>query len=396
VFGRSLSPELALVVACSAPATDEGDELVARLVAAPALNWAGAISHADRHHVAPRLYRTLERAGVLGRVPQLVAEELEDIYLQTLAHNLRQNARVPVLVDALAAEGIDAVLLKGSAWVPLVYDDAGLRSLGDVDVLVHTDQVAAAARVLEARGFRTSDPAVTTHVDHHHHSPLVSADGSTIVELHRRLGPTSSWLGYDLDGLWSRVQPTTRNGVRCLVPCVEDVLLHVALHFLGDRMGQAVGGALGQLADLAAIVQTLGPTIDWDLLAAESRRHGVGRCVALVLRVTEAIGAAGPPPAVFEMLGDGVEPALVEQFVLRAVLRPPAWCRLEEVSLRQPPWRQLLPPNPARWLPRRVEEPSAGFGASYRAWVVAAFEVLRHPTDVRAEVRFGREVSRLS
>jgi hypothetical protein len=58
------------------------------------------------------------------------------------------------LLDAMAAGGIDTLLMKGAALAYMIYDAPHLRVRVDTDLLIRREQLEAAERVLAAHGWR--------------------------------------------------------------------------------------------------------------------------------------------------------------------------------------------------------------------------------------------------
>ena len=115
---------------------------------------AGGIEPLDAGSQAllPIVYRNLAGHGVNG--PEMRRARLA--YETTWLGNERLFRDVSALLEALRAVGIETMILKGAALALLHYRDLGLRSLGDVDVLVRPHDVRRAVDVLTGRGW---DPA---------------------------------------------------------------------------------------------------------------------------------------------------------------------------------------------------------------------------------------------
>ena len=96
-----------------------------------------------------------------------------------------------VLLDAaavLAAAGIQIRVLKGSASAHLDYRDPALRSFGDVDLLVRSNDVDEAVRILRQSGYERRYPQPRAGFDARFAKSvtLFSSEGHEI-DLHRTL-----------------------------------------------------------------------------------------------------------------------------------------------------------------------------------------------------------------
>jgi hypothetical protein len=226
--------------------------------------------------------------------------------------------------------------------------------------------------------------------EHARWPPLVAPDGSLVVELHYRLGAVGTPLGFDVAGVWNRAVGCERD--RALLPAPEDLVVHVALHWLLDRRLRSEG-ALGQLADLTGLLLGAGDAIDWDVVVTGARRDHFGRPLAAALRVAEELFLVTlPSGAALALAPDGLENGLVADLIRRRVFRAEPWAALERLGPRTTPLRQLLPPRPRRVLARVGEGQSwlDGLLLPYASWAAGAARVIVGMRDVRAEVRFDR------
>ena len=362
----------------------------------PTLRWDEVVALAAWQRSSCLLGYNLGAAGVSDQVPAPVAEVLRSAYTETAARGMRLGAELERLLVALSGADVDVMLLKGAALVPDYYDDPGLRPMADLDLLVHEADLERADGILRDLGLREppgyESATYRQHVRSHGHHwpPLVSLDGVVAVELHRRLGPRDSLLDFEVDRLWARAQPVTRGAATCWAPSPADLLMHSCLHFLGHHSCKSYG-ALGQLADVALLVERGGHAIDWDGVVVEARRMGVTRSLhfALVLTV-ELLGTAPPPEVLAGLGGQGGSDDVVEEFVRRRVFRAAPWTTLEQLSPRGGGMRQLLPPRP-----RTAWRQSRGQGgrvrrlaATYRRWPSAVGQLVADPRSIRDERRF--------
>ena len=152
--GVPRSPSEALLIACARPASvAEPSREVADLALDPDVRWTSTATLAVWQGVAPRLARCLVVSGASASVPNGVGERLQSAYLMTMARNLALRRELERVVGELNRQAIDVVLLKGSALVPLVHRDPGVRHMDDLDLLVHRDDLAHADRVIRELGY---------------------------------------------------------------------------------------------------------------------------------------------------------------------------------------------------------------------------------------------------
>ncbi len=196
-------------------------------------------------------------------------------------------------LNALDAEGIPGVPLKG-AWLCLrAYRDLAVRPSRDIDFLVPAAAVAPMLPVLERCGYAVATGLsawqlqATIRDDCEFMFPR--QDRRFVIEPHWAFVPRNLALAIDMGGIWQRVRPVTvgEETYRTLGP--EDELIMLCIHG-----GKEEWPRLKWPADLAAFV-TASPDLDWPVVAERARQMGVRRIVELgVLLLHQAFAIRTP------------------------------------------------------------------------------------------------------
>ena len=203
----------------------------------------------------PLVYRNLTSADVDPADRAL----LRGAYRSVWVRNLTMFAYAAEGLRVLAEAGIETIVLKGVALALAHYADAGLRAMGDVDVLVRLRDADRAHEVLSGIGWRR--PGDEARRSRTAHSEDLEDDSGNVLDLH--------WFSLssapDDSRFWSRAVELDVLGVptRSLAP--SDQLLHVAAH--GARWARIPH--VRWMADAAVILRAHG--FDWDCLVEEAR-----------------------------------------------------------------------------------------------------------------------------
>ncbi|HZE73114.1 MAG TPA: nucleotidyltransferase family protein [Pyrinomonadaceae bacterium] len=188
-------------------------------------------------------------------IAELFREAYQFYSLQSSVHELQ----IQEVFKLLRSGGVEPLLIKGWA-VAQLYPDKGLRPSGDIDICVRADQRTEAEALLgkpEAAHF------------------LVDLIHEEITEFDRN----------GLDQYFDRSQLVRLGNSEIRVPCAEDHLRLLCIHFLKH------GGCLPRwLCDIAAAVESSGPEFDWPLCLSSHRREGdwIGCAISLAHRLLEA------------------------------------------------------------------------------------------------------------
>jgi len=188
-------------------------------------------------------------------------ESLHDAYrLHTLQAAIREH-QLQLALTRFHRAGIEPLLSKGWA-VARLYPEPGLRPFGDLDFFIHPKQFEAAQQVVKDLAGRAG--AIDLHPG--------------CRDLPNR--PFEQLLAR------SRRVPLGTTAVR--VPADEDLLRHLCLHLLRHGAWRPLW-----LCDIAVLMESAGPTFDWDLCLHGSRRDADAvRCALGLAR--QLLGARGP------------------------------------------------------------------------------------------------------
>jgi len=299
-------------------------------------NWEGFLRLATHHGLTPLLYRSLR-----DRTPDVPEPVLRRVRLEYFGNAMRNqivHGFVDEITAALSAAGIAVILLKGAALLRTLYDDVGLRPLGDVDLLVEERDLERADTTLRAVGLQAGGYG---HMDerrgplcHMHVYYCRPTLPSIPVELHWRLFEGYQPYVFDLAAVWSRAEPVPGMpaGVCAMSPPHE--LAHLCLHLERHAMvyrslvlrrdwfellllPQGLGRLIW-LYDIALFLQRRA-ALDWDELVATARRWAIDAHLHAVLELCRRALGVGPPAPVLAAL-NRKGPRLADRVAQRVLL----------------------------------------------------------------------------
>ena len=184
----------------------------------------------------------------------LIKDKCDDAHGKTFSQIIAKNIRVEYAhneVHRILRDNIPYVILKGVASASY-YKEPMLRMMGDVDVLVHSEDISKADKLLKSIGFVTADDI---HGDDMHIG--YKRNDGIACELHRRIGwaPKNSvgdTVNKYLDDIFEKSVEYKMSNGSCIVPCKFHhgliLLLHTATHLTHEGVG------LRHLCDWAVFV----------------------------------------------------------------------------------------------------------------------------------------------
>jgi len=263
-------------------------------------DWNQLITRANQHRLTPIIYDQLNKQGALSALPTPIKENLRTAYLNNAVRNTIFLHEVKQILATFADEQIPTIGLKGVYLLENVYDHIALRTIEDIDFLIHHRDITKAISCLEHRGYhpKTYFEIEDENKDLKHVSPLEKPNRLP-VEIHWTIAEENWPFKIDMDGLWERALPVTIAGENALALCVEDLLMHLCLHFTYQhrlRMG------LRALYDFVVVLDAFDGQIDWHALAIRANEWRVARIVAMTFRLLEDLLGCAVPQVLYAQL----------------------------------------------------------------------------------------------
>ena len=253
----------------------------ARLLVAALRDPAEAVAtlDADGWNALIAMARAEQLIGTLGfrlhglALPEGVARTMADARAGAEQGRLAARWEAEMARRALATVGVPIVVLKGTAFVCAGLRAGVGRSIGDLDILVPEDSLAAVEAALLGAGWEWVKP--DPYDDHyyrrwmHELPPLIHHERDRMIDVHHNILPRTA-------------RPTPNPGLILAdstvlkgalnVPSPTDMIVHAAAHLFAD--GDLAGG-LRNLWDIHCLIDEFGT----EGLEARAHQHGLGAVV---------------------------------------------------------------------------------------------------------------------
>lgn len=265
--------------------------------------------------------------------------------------------------------GIETIVLKGLWLCEKIYRVSSLRPGGDIDILVHRNDVDACLGLLSEQGIGEFWPNLL-HDDyftrHHLHQQRSTPDLSIWFEIHWALDHPYTLLTVDYESIFERAKPAELLGAPIQEMSVPDLLLGLAIHlvkhavYLPSLLNHEdllriilADGMLMYFLDITEVLRAH-PELNWNLTIQLAHDWGAVDILGSVLQVCQKYFDAPVPNNVLRGL-----PVTKHGFVTRKLMERVAEQKLAAYEGRQESriWKLLLAPNGAFILrPVRVLE----------------------------------------
>lgn len=248
--------------------------------------WPAIVEAATRHGLAPLLHQALKATGRSTEPPHPLTQLLRDAYLKTGIANWLVFRELRRLLTSFDAEQVPAIQLKGCALANWLYPDPALRPLGDLDLLIPSDRLERADRLLRSLGYAPRlelDEGFQTRFSN---EQTYTRGGAPPIQLDLHwhiFGARYYATHVPIEWFWQRAMPIDWDERQALIFAPESQFLHLATHL---RLQHGRQLRLIWSHDLALMLSQYGSALDW------SDVETAARAFRLTLSLRQAIQQA--------------------------------------------------------------------------------------------------------
>ncbi len=282
----------------------------------PVEDWKELFIIANRYEVAPLLYQRLVVEKKRQNLPPDFLQLLQKKFYEFTASNLRKIQQMGLVLEEFQNAGIPVILLKGIYLAEFFYENIGLRSMSDIDLMVPKGKLIDSLEVLEKLGYKCSqDFWLESELPTSQHLPFVYKEGKDEIEIHWTLLKPDLSINIDEDELWRRAEPIELENRRAWALSPEDLLLHICVHMV---YGHELYAQLRSLCDIEVLLSSEFE-IDWPIFAERAFEWKTSKGVFLALYLANRLLNAKVPGDVLEQLRPDDFSAQVENWAVKNI-----------------------------------------------------------------------------
>ncbi len=255
------------------------DHLHKRSTAAPegAVDWQELLALGRAHQVSGILY-----AQCRGVIPAEYEKQFAGEYGATLFYHIQREAMVAQLKDALRSAGIPFFIVKG-VMVAACYPVPALRTMGDTDLVIHTEDRQQVHEILLAQGF--------VNESHFEDREWVYYKNRMEFELHDHLVYSETVNRKEHEAFFNDFWPYVHDGALDWSFHLLFLLLHLRKHLMNEGVG------FRQFMDVAVVTKYC-PDLDWAWIRENLEKLGMLDFARTVFAMNRAwFGIEVPLPA---------------------------------------------------------------------------------------------------
>lgn len=353
-----------LLAACSVIPPDEKQARLRALLREP-IRWKPVFDLAERHGALPLLHQALSQ--IEDAVPAEPLRTLRKAFQTNLHKALFLSRELICILDCLSGASLDVMPYKGLALAEAIYGDIALRQAGDIDLLIHPQDLQRVRDAVRELGYRPnwslSEVEQRAYMQSGYECAFDGTAGPNLLEVQWAIHPRFYAIDFDMNGLFQRAVTVTVAGRPMRTPSPEDLFLVLSAH-----AAKHVYGRLVWLCDLAQLMSLA--ALDWNWIGSQARDLGMVRILHVTMRAANRLlGAAIPAAARATLSADLESSALVAE--IQTHLRSETTYNVESlayfrlmVRLRERQTdrlrflqRLVLTPGPGEWKSIRLPPP---------------------------------------
>ncbi|MFN8486560.1 MAG: nucleotidyltransferase family protein [Caldilineaceae bacterium] len=291
----SFAREDQLLIHCSRSSMDVKKIADAANLLCQPLDWAYIVEASIRHGVSPLLYHGLQQVvqplNLMQAIPAHTLAELKKLHDGSQRRNERLFGVIDEVAGALEKAGVAAMGLKDVQLAKEVYPAVGLRTMGDIDILIHQADYAKASACLQALGFvplpghdipYTMKYAWGQHFRRPSDEVWIDLQWN-VMQIEWDCYQDGSF-NFEIDRMWRGAYPMQLGKNQLLAPGPEDMLFHLCMHLEGHTYAELI-----LFCDIVELLRVYADRFDWNYFVEITRKYKVESSIYYVLLLVKQL-----------------------------------------------------------------------------------------------------------
>jgi len=274
-----------------------------------ATDWNALIDRARIHSVVSLIWLRLRERVERMKLPPEIVDRFVKLHLQDTGRGIIIQDQIENIVKAAHDAGVPMMLLKGAQLVKLVYNDASLRQMYDIDLLVREESLTGLKEVLFQLGY--SEIFVDRYNPKRAYQfPFQPSKNGLRLEVHTSLKSTLLPGELALKEIWERAVTVRFGDAEALAMSPEDLILYICYH---SSYHFYLHFGLRSLCDIASVIKRFGVDLDWKRLVYCACKWNITRSsyIGLVL-VGQWLKADVPNEVIIGLEPNDANPQLLQ------------------------------------------------------------------------------------
>lgn len=241
--------------------------------------WGELIEEAEAHKVSALIYKGCKNILNQSDIPMDILKKWKKDVIMESFRQSEQMKKISFILEILNQSDIQTIVLKGVILRNL-YPSPDLRTMNDVDLLVHKRDLKNVENTLLKQGYRKYTEQGEKH-------DVYVKSGWPIIEVHWMLSHERTFKGcveYE-QGIWNRVREVEVLGVKAFTLGYNDFLLHLMIHMASHAASHGFGVRF--LTDIILMIEREQTLIDWEQFKLDIAQCEISTFTGIMLRCCE-------------------------------------------------------------------------------------------------------------
>lgn len=247
------------------------------------LKWHQIGQKLSNKSICSVIFFLLKKKNLLEILPQEVRDKWQRFYNDNLKRNTLALEQAVEIQNALGETGIRFILLKGISLVSTVYNNLGLRSFVDIDLLVKKEDLPALKNKLENLNYKLQCPKKALLSERFGCAEWIFVrEGFIPLDVRWQLCQYERFKGiikFNERQIFQDAAHFKMNNNQLLSLSKEDLFLYLSMHF---ALVHKFSG-FSWFYDLKAVIDYYGRDFDWGLLINKARKANLTTVLYYVL-----------------------------------------------------------------------------------------------------------------
>lgn len=245
----------------------------------PHFDWHLFLKKLFAEGVDGLLFDSLSKWGYGKKLPAWVFNEMKQNYLNNLGRNLLLTTHLDNVLESFEKNKIEVLLLRGGDFLNRLYPKLGTRSMSDVDLVVHKQDMAKVKNLLENLEYK-----------HPKGYPYLFENNALFIDLHAdylgsyKLAQNPNSPTLNSRDIQINAQPFKTGSVYVKTLSVYDAVISCCAHLQEHSFARLIW-----FYDIANLIDLAENDFDWNELVLKARKYSLTKPVFYVFKYLDTM-----------------------------------------------------------------------------------------------------------
>ena len=259
------------------------------------VDWEYLLALSDFQSVTPMIAHLLIRDEYSRYIPAPYLEKLDRFFRDNVNRHVILSNELLKLLSGIRQSGVDVITLKGNVLAEQLYVNPEVRSITDIDLLVHEEDLPQIETFILEAGYTPS--TTKDDIEHPFHHVFFKQDQFPIMlEVHWNLDDLRI-TNMSLPDIWARTSDQEYQNTKVRVISTEDSLIYLSGNLLRDN-----GQQLKYLSDISALLRNNRSKFNWEYVIRSVNSLGIKNLIYYALKWAQELCNAPVPDSSIQAL----------------------------------------------------------------------------------------------